>query len=157
MELGWAVVFHSGFWSQDCSAACLACTLPWLGDPDLTWSPRSAVWLEHSGTVAQGHCLPSWRLPRLSVCGCLVSAQGDEGVVLGRGQPVPVLPSTGSAGGLVCNQVLGLFLCGDFQGRCTPGAFSHSHTFNPVKISWAGKEHVDEKPISCILKFLEND
>lgn len=29
--------------------------------------------------------------------------------------------------------------------------------FNPIKISWAGKEHSAEKPISCILNFPEND
>lgn len=36
-------------------------------------------------------------------------------------------------------------------------ALSHAPAFNPVKISWAGKEHSVEKPISCILKFPEND
>ena len=61
----------------------------------------------------------------------------------------------GSEGGLFCNQDLGFLR--HLQDTVTSGALFHSRAFKPIKISWAGKGRSDEKPISCILNFPEND
>lgn len=82
-------------------------------------------------------------------------------MMLGGGQD-GCLPEGSSPGTalLVCKGALGLlgYLQGtftrrmDFHGCLSSGALSHSCALNPVKISWAGKEHLGEKPISCIFK-----
>lgn len=86
--------------------------------------------------------------------------------MLGGGQDgcPPAGPCPGTAL-LVCTGARGLlgYLQGTFtrgldsHGCLSSGALSHSCAVNPVRSSWAGKEHLGEKPISCVFKFPEND